>query len=154
NAADTYVFVRQFPPAVKLVDRALDITPNNSRYMAWKAGMYQAQGNLHKAAELLSETNEQTRPEGYLAIKTAQLTFERNYGEAIRSLQARLVQFHYTSEFYKASDQLLLAFTQRLAGDTAGAKVTAEQARKTLEQLYRDQPDNLTFAVDLSKAYA
>ena len=31
---------------------------------------------------------------------------------------------------------------QRLAGDTAGAKVTAEQARNTLEQLYRDQPDN------------
>ena len=31
---------------------------------------------------------------------------------------------------------------QRLAGDTAGAKVTAEPARNTLEQLYRDQPDN------------
>ena len=31
---------------------------------------------------------------------------------------------------------------QRLAGDTAGAKVTAEQARNTLEQLYRDQPDD------------
>ena len=35
---------------------------------------------------------------------------------------------------------------QRLAGDTAGAKVTAEQARNTLEQLYRDQPDNAFFA--------
>ena len=32
---------------------------------------------------------------------------------------------------------------QRLAGDTAGAKVTAEQARNTFEQLYRDQPDNV-----------
>ena len=29
--------------------------------------------------------------------------------------------------------QISLAFTQRLAGDTAGAKVTAEQARNTLE---------------------
>ena len=35
---------------------------------------------------------------------------------------------------------------QRLAGDTAGAKVTAEQARNTLEQLYRDQPDNAYLA--------
>ena len=35
-----------------------------------------------------------------------------------------------------------LAYTQRLAGDTAGAKVTAEQALKTLEPLYRDQPDD------------
>ena len=38
--------------------------------------------------------------------------------------------------------QVILAFTQRLAGDTAGAKLTAEQARNTLEQLDRDQPDN------------
>ena len=45
-------------------------------------------------------------------------------------------------------------FPQRLAGDTAGAKVTAEQARNTLEQLYRDQPDNFVSAATLSQAYA
>ena len=43
---------------------------------------------------------------------------------------------------------------QRLAGDAAGAKVTAEQARNTLEQLYRDQPDNAYAAARLSQAYA
>jgi len=154
DAADTYVFVRQLAAALKLVDRILDITPNHSRYMAWKAGMYQAQGNLQEAAKLLSEIKEQTRLEGWGAIKVAQLTFERNYEEAVRSLQARLDQFHYSSEFFKTSDQLLLAFTQRLAGDMAGAKVTAEKALNTLEQLYREQPDNVVFAVDLSKAYA
>ena len=69
-------------------------------------------------------------------------------------LQARLAQFHFDSEYYKAADQVVLAITQRLAGDTAGAKVTAEQARKTLEQLYRNQPDNSYLAVMLSQAYA
>ena len=49
---------------------------------------------------------------------------------------------------------MALALTQRLAGDTAGAKVTAEQARNTLEQLYRDQPDNALFGGKLSQAYA
>ena len=43
---------------------------------------------------------------------------------------------------------------QRLAGDTAGAKVTAEQARNILEQLYRDQPDNAILAAHLSRADA
>ena len=37
----------------------------------------------------------------------------------------------------KASAQLTLAFNQRLAGDTAGAKLTAEQARNTLELAYK-----------------
>ena len=43
---------------------------------------------------------------------------------------------------------------QHLAGDVAGSKVTAEQARNTLEQLYRDQPGNQFFAAFLSLAYA
>ena len=54
----------------------------------------------------------------------------------------------------KGIDQVSLAFTQRFAGDTAGAKITAEQARNTFEQLYRDQPDNLDLATCLSLAYA
>ena len=69
-------------------------------------------------------------------------------------LQARQAQFHFASEFDKAVDQVLLAFTQRLAGDTAGAKVTAEQARNTLEPLCKNQPDNPDLAALLSLAYA
>ena len=49
---------------------------------------------------------------------------------------------------------MALAFTQRLAGDTAGAKITAEQARNTLERFCRDEPDNIAAATALSQAYA
>ena len=38
---------------------------------------------------------------------------------------------------------MTFALTQRVAGDTAGAKITAEQARNTLEPLYREQSNNL-----------
>ena len=54
----------------------------------------------------------------------------------------------------KACYQVLLALTQRLAGDTAGAKLTAEQARKTLEPVYGNQPDSTFVATMLSLAYA
>src|SRR5215471_10148798 len=54
----------------------------------------------------------------------------------------------------RAFEQVTLALIQRLAGDTAGAKVTAEQARNTLEPLYRDQPDDWANATSLSQAYA
>ena len=39
-------------------------------------------------------------------IKITQLRLERNYGEAIRLLQARLAQFHFDSQFDKGSDQV------------------------------------------------
>ena len=65
-----------------------------------------------------------------------------------------MTQVDFHSEFLKASDQVALALAQRLAGDTSGAKATAEEARKTLEQLDRDQSDNVGRAVSLSRAYA
>ena len=153
DAASTYTMLRQFPAALKLYDRALDITPNDPDLMASKAGIYQAQGNLQEAAKLLSGINEQTPSETAFIIKIIQLRLERNHGEAIRLLQARLAQFHFDSQFGKASFQVELAFAQRVAGDWAGAKATAEQSRNTLEQLYRDQPDNPP-ALSLSQAYA
>ena len=81
-----------------------------------------------------------------------QLRLERNFGEAIRLLQARQAQF---TLLLRSSRPLsgLTGFNQRLAGDTAGAKVTAEQARNTLEQLCKNQPDNPACGM-LSLAYA
>ena len=154
DTASTYGFRRQFPAALKLYNRALEITPNDPDVMAAKAGIYQAQGNLQEAARFLSEINWQTPSEDTLAIKVGQLRLERDYVEAVRLLQTRQAQFHYGSQRIKGREQVALAFTQRLAGDMAAAKATAEQARNTLEQLYRDQPDNAFVAAPLSQAYA
>jgi tetratricopeptide (TPR) repeat protein len=152
-AAENYYMLRQFPAALKLYDRALDITPNDSDVMAAKAGIYQAQGNLQEAARYLSEINEQSN-QGTVYPKILQLRLERNYSEAIRLLQARQAQFHFDSEFGKAAEQVSLAFMQRLSGDTAGAKVSAEQAHDTLDALYRNRPDDVFLAVKISQAYA
>ena len=152
-AAFTYAILKQFPAALKLYDRALDIKPNDPELMAYKASIYQAQGKLQEAARFLSGINEQI-PENAFQIKIDQLRLERNYGEAVRLLQARLAQFHFASELEKANPQRWLASIQRLAGDTAEAKVTVERARNTLEQRYRDKPDDPDFAADLSYVYA
>jgi tetratricopeptide (TPR) repeat protein len=155
--------LRQFPAGLKLYDRALDITPNDPDGMGAKASIYQAQGNLQEAAKLLVEVNERTPSQLLFETKIVQLRLERNLGEAIRLLQARLAQFHFASEIAKGSDQVALAFTQRLSGDMAGAKITAEPMRNTLEHLYKDQSDNFQaraprasadLALHLSLAYA
>jgi TolB-like protein/Tfp pilus assembly protein PilF len=154
GAAETYRWSRQFPAALKLYDRALDVIPNDPIMMAAKASIYQAQGNLQEAARLLSQINAQTPSGDTVSIKLDQLRLERNYDEAVRLLQARLTQERYDSPLDKADDQAWLALYQRLAGDMAGAKVTAEPARNTLEQLYRNQPDDAFITRNLSLAYA
>jgi serine/threonine protein kinase/Tfp pilus assembly protein PilF len=154
NAAGTYAALRQFPTAIKLFDRALDITPNDPGTMAAKASSYQAEGNFEQAARFLSEITVQTRSEVDFIIKITQLRLERNYTEAVRLVQVRQAQFHFASEIEKAINQELLAVSQRLAGEAAAAKATAEQARNTLEPLYKDQQDNPQFAFNLSLSYA
>jgi serine/threonine protein kinase/Flp pilus assembly protein TadD len=153
RAAVPYTELRQFPAALKLYDRVLDIRPNDLDAMAAKASIYQGEGNLQEATRCLSGTKE-TSSRFASEMKTVQLRLERNYSEAVRLLQARLAQFHYASHYDKASDQVELALMQRLTGDTAGAKTTAEQACNTLEQLYRDQPNADFIAASLSQAYA
>jgi serine/threonine protein kinase/Tfp pilus assembly protein PilF len=154
DAAWTYAMLRQFPPVLKLYDRVLDITPNDPDAMALKAGIYQARGNLPEAARLLSGINEQTPNDETFFIKINQLRLEHNYGEAVRLLEARLAEVHFASQYNKGYEQVALALTRRLAGDKAGAEVTAKQARNTLEQLYRDQPGNVILAARISQAYA
>jgi serine/threonine-protein kinase len=105
-------------------------------------------------SEVLAEVNEQTPSDSAFGIKITQLRLERNLGEAIRLLQARQAQFHFASEYWKGLARVDLALMQRRAGDRAGAKITAEQARNTLERLYKNQPDNFFFAGMLSLAYA
>jgi TolB-like protein/Tfp pilus assembly protein PilF len=142
DTAFTYTAVRQFPAALKLYDRVLDIIPNDPDLIGYKAGIYQAEGNLQEAAKLLLEINAQTPSITAFITKIIQLRLERNLSEAVRLLQARQTQFHFASESNKAVNQLILAWSQRLAGDIAGAQATAEQARNMLGQLCKEQPDN------------
>ena len=154
DAARNYAMLRQFPAALKLYDRALDIIPNHPYLTETKARIYQAQGNLKEAAKMLVEVNAQTPSASALVTKITQLRLERNYTEAVRLLQARQAQFHFASEIEKRLNQLLLAWCQHDAGDAASAKVTAEQARNTLEPLYKDQQDNSVLAENLALLYA
>jgi serine/threonine-protein kinase len=153
EAAGTYTMLRQFPAALKLHERTLDIIPNDPDVMASQAGIYQAQGNLQEAAKTLSKVNAQTSFTT-LTTKITQLRLERNLGEAIRLLQARQDQLRFASEIDNVVTQLHLVCTQHLNDDTAGARVSAAQARNMLEPLCKNQPDNVPFVAMLSVANA
>ena len=109
NAANTYAVLRQFPAALKLYDRVLDITPNDPDVMASKASIYQAQGNLQEAAKLLSGINWQTPTEDTFEAKITQLRLERNYGEADSIAASPTGSIPFDSED-KGRDQVMLAF--------------------------------------------
>ena len=165
DTAWTYGVLRQFPMALKLYDQALDITPNDPDVMASKANIYQAQGNLEQAARCLSQITAETP--GVLESKISQAALERNYGEAIRLVQARLAGTQTEGEMIAAGGfeteaakatyamlQLSLATIQLDAGDSTGAKVTAGQARNTLEEVCKTELDDPIIWFGLAQANA
>jgi len=153
NTAWTYAMLRKFPDARKLYERALEITPNDLDLVAAAAGTYQAEGNLKEAATFLMGINEQSPVQPFIT-KMTQLRLERNHEEAVRLLQARQAHFHFASQIDQGTNQVILASAQSFGGDTAAARVTAEQARNTLKPLCHDQPDNSFFAQQLALANA
>jgi len=133
--------------------------------MASKANIYQAQGNLEQAARCLSQITAHTP--GVLESKINQFAFERNYGEAIRLVQSRLARLQTEGEMIAAGGfetetmkgthamlQLGLATIQLAAGDSTGAKFTAEQARNTLEGVRKTQSDHPAVLLSLAQANA
>ena len=154
EVAFTYAALRQFPTAIKLYDRAIDILPNELYLMASKASIYQADGNLQESAKLVANVNPQTNSNPAVRVKLAQLRLERNQTEAIQFVQPREAQLHFASPMDKGIKQGGLALIERVAGDTAQAKAAAEQARSTLEPISKEQPDNAFVAAALAVTYA
>jgi tetratricopeptide (TPR) repeat protein len=153
EVAFTYAALRQFPTAIKLYDRALDILSNELYLTASKASIYQAEGNLQEA-KLLVQVNAQTNSDPTVRVKLTQLRLERNQTGATRFVQPRQARLHFASPMDKGIKQVGLALIKRVAGDTASAKVVAEEARNTLEPIKKEQPDNAFVAAARAVACA
>ncbi len=87
-------------------------------------------------------------------IKLTQLRLERNHTEATRWVQALQDQLRLVSGIEKGSKQLGNAWSTASLATPLKPKLSAEQARNTLEPLRKEQPDNAFVAAALAVAYA
>lgn len=154
DAAFHYADLRKFDAAHKLLDRALEVKPNDPVLMAAKAGCYQAEGKITEAARFQPPIDPATSSIILFDEKLKQLWLERKPAEATRLLELRFAQRQFGSELEKGVYRELAAFACRFAGDDACAKANAEQARDILLPLCREQAENDFAATSISRAYA
>src|SRR5215471_5197306 len=117
EVAFAYAVLRQFPAALKLYDRALDILPNEPSIMALKASIYQAEGNLQEAAKALVQVNAETTSNAAVRIKFTQLRLERNFTESDQLVKTQQAKLQSTAGIDKGVKQVGIARLQRLIGD-------------------------------------
>ena len=85
-----YLEQRQFSEARAMLDRALELEPDNARFIVTKAATYQAEGDLQAAGEILKPLPLTPADTFLFVTQMQQFLWERRYREAIIQLQAAL----------------------------------------------------------------
>jgi len=140
--------------ALRLIDRALQIRPEDIEIKAAKAAMYQATGDLAEANKYLADVTALTPSYEAVGAKIAQLRLEHKSDEAVGLLKRRFAEYQFESDVEQAVFGYFLTINQYLAGDLPGAQAIGARTRDRLVQINREQPDNDWLAIILSQTYA
>jgi tetratricopeptide (TPR) repeat protein len=146
--------MRQFEMALKFIDRALDIAPRDNSALAVKANIYQALGQLDQADAVLAQMHMETNGETEVGTVADQRVLRHEYAAGVTFMQSSLAKLDPTLRFEHAEYLSLLGSFQQLNGDAAGAKSSYSQTRDEMENLLREQSDNLKLMSWLAFAYA
>src|SRR5262249_39554776 len=148
--AISYIALRRFPGALRKLDQVLDIIPDDVDTLAQKASIAQAEGDLPRAAALLSLLNPSADDPVALETQVYQAILERRPAQIIPRLKKILDKPDPALGFYNGELRFWLGWAQEVTGDHASAQESWQQARNELEPLLKEQPENHSLIGDLA----
>src|SRR5215475_12002919 len=142
--------LRRFPEALRKLDQVLNITPDDVRTVAFKAGIAQAENDLPRAAALLAPLHPNADDAATLETQAYQAILERRPAAIIRRLEEVLEKPDPELGYFNSDLRYWLGWAQDLAGDHVAAQKSWRQARSELELFLKDQPGNFNVITDLA----
>jgi TolB-like protein/Tfp pilus assembly protein PilF len=140
--ARTLMNLRRFPEALRKLDQVLDIAPDDLDTLMNKAAIAQAEGDLPRAAMILSLLQPKPGDTNALETQAYQAILERHSAQIIPRLEESLTEPDPALGYHNGELRFFLGWAQKVAGDDAGAQESWRQARSELEPLLKEQPDN------------
>jgi serine/threonine protein kinase/Flp pilus assembly protein TadD len=148
--AGSYMVLRRFPEALRKLEQILHITPDDPDTLATKAAIVQAEGDLPRASALLAPLHlTADRPEG-LETQVYQAILERRPAQIIPRLNEILATSDPALGHHNGELRFWLGWAQEVAGEHAAAQESWQHARKELEPLLKEQPENFRIIGDLA----
>jgi serine/threonine protein kinase/Tfp pilus assembly protein PilF len=138
----SYIYLRRFPDALRKLDQVLNITPDDVSILALQAAIAQAEGDLPRAAALLSQTGSNADDFNAFELRIYQATLERKPAQIIPRIKEELAKADSVLGFRTGELRFKLGWLQELGGDHAAAQESWRQARSELESFLKEQPEN------------
>src|SRR5205809_2023230 len=148
--AFSYLWLRRFPEALRKLNQVLDITPDDVDTLVTKAAIAQAEGDLPRAAALLTPLHPNADDTGALEIQVYQAILERRPAQIIPRLKEILAKPDPALGYFNGELRFYLGWAQEVAGDHAAAQESSRQARSELEPFLKEQPENWQLIGDLA----
>ncbi|HEY2712972.1 MAG TPA: tetratricopeptide repeat protein [Chthoniobacterales bacterium] len=142
NLCFTYMALRNFEAADKVLDRAIAASPQSFQARALKPFMAVLwKGDLSAAERALSSHPPETDPNGLMTWgRVWILTLSRKYPEALQVLERFRGKTMYTTTTAPSPKAYLEGMIHLLQGDKTKAQAELEQARVVSEGLLREAP--------------
>jgi len=148
--ATTDIALRRFPEALRKLDQVLDITPDDVDTLVTMATIAQAEGDLPRAVALLAPLHPGADDSGAVETQVYQAILERRPAQVISRLKEILARPDPALGYINGELRFWLGWAQDVSGDHAGAQESWRQARRELEPLLKEQPDNYSLVGDLA----
>jgi serine/threonine protein kinase/predicted Zn-dependent protease len=138
----SYIYLRRFPEALRKLDQVLNITPDDVGILALQAAIAQAEGDLPRAAALLTQPRSNADDFNAFELRIYQASLERNPAQMIPPIKEKLAKADPALGFRTGELRFWLGWLQELAGDHAAAQESWRQARSELDSFLKEQPEN------------
>ena len=145
-----YIALRRFDEALRKLDQILDITPNDLDTLVFKAAIAQTEGDLPRAAALLTPLHPSADDSSALEVQVYQAILERRPTPVMPRVKEILSKPNPALGFYNGELRFWLGWAQEVTGDHAAAKESWRQARSELEPFLKEQPENVALIGDLA----
>ncbi len=148
--AFSYIFLGRFPEALRKLDQALDVSPNDVGTIVEKALVAQAEGDLPRAARLLDPLRPAANDPFALEAQVYQTILERQPARMIPRLKELLAEPDPTLGYLNGELRFWLGWAQDLTGDHDAAQETWRHTSAELESFLKEQPQNYLLIGDLA----
>src|SRR6184192_712966 len=145
-----YRILRRFPDALRKWEDVLNITPDDPQPVARQAAIFQAMGDLPRAAAVLAPFY--SKPDEGAAVETQvyQAILERRTASIIPRIKEMLSKPDSALGNDKGELRFWLGWAQDIAGDHSAAHESWTQAKDELESSLKEQPESYILIGDLA----